>query len=1348
MAFLLPVATAAVGAVLGNLMNKVINKIVGDAEVPEQALALIDGMAANVPEIKSWLMTNPVGLTQSELETVQNSPEFLFRNALSQSRGQLNQLMTMPQSSVALNQATNAVRNHLGQTVSDAAAVKQITQQVPAVLNSANNNMMMNSPQIDLANAQLQSIPQRTPYSSSSSSNAMQPRFLAQAFQQQQSNLPQSPQLAQLQQFQTSIPQLMHTPVSSSIIQAQQPLFKTMTNQSVLTPNIQNNNMETNETGVVDTAKAVGNAMGQTFMGTAAQAAKAGLVAGGEQLAVAGSNALSKLISKTATGFGSFIAKGLGTLVNKIIGDAPVPIFDINNSRIPFDDVPTSISNESIRDGMSQALIKARGPVLLGGPDSVPDFKKQGFGNYAEMVAAQTGSKIIGDAPVPTFSAGNNRKVVGDAPPSSEPMDEQPGMMTNDQYNAAMANLSTSGSFNLLSQLLLEEQVQQLAMGLPNGLNVIELNRNLGAKIETKSATFQQDQVTTVIGFQGSPQHKLYADLIVNLTNADSQDVNLVTTGTAQLVINVTGEGYLGVHHHRVRPPKIAPPMGGNITLDTLKPLLLGAATTEYSSQLRIRTSIINVDRMLKAVAVTSHNLEASTGYSFSLPLIKIMGLLLEHFVIWGENQTAYGTGMNATYAQDGDGTSTYRRMFPFNLETQLNQTMAIAVITEQNFIATMAGEINTTGWDARFLPQTWGQSTAVVFIRAQDISLSELNLVRIISKMAYPFCLLQPLNTAIYTFVRATQGNVITRNTPASLFTRTSNDIDNYLTTSLNRIEGPTNSVLIVVTGTVSDNQDITVNIGPPGAGGNLVDVNTVNNGPANPEVLVMGGGEMVVWGDWLGSNRCIPTLMAFIRSWEQNYGNNSDRSTALRFWADFSRRWGPTSVGANNIHQGSPQSGGNFLTTSPTPYLNNVAVPTWNITDLPVWLITSSTLITQDNNISVGYNYLIKSATGLTPEEYLLDPNNNYKTTMQSRDNIVTMLGSEDFMVDYLVVKRWIYCNEEYPVSRLDDPSRMAVTVATMSNIMASLTDLLCQSLDILHAEFWVPGLRDTNLTARMRYERVQAPALNELFLTGIQFPTMEYQRWTDVEATYIPTLRNANNTSPAFLYALVFGNAMLTGAVFSSVARIPRQLMADWCPVFLPMQNKLRLNFPPANPSRRFLTIANERLVFFQFFVGQDLTSLNNPEQMIYARYLSRLTQGVVMQGDSPNPGWLVFDDVTKLVAAYYVNIRSPSEARDTLINYSCGRGNLALPALTNLGLPKVENLITRDPGQGYSPLTGVIIGPLDAFGPGDGTYDYDMYYTMSGGYAAITTNVFTLVPEDVFSGSGIQHLFSNF
>lgn len=1332
MAFLLPVAAAAGGAVLGNLMNKVVNKIVGDAPVPDSAVALIDGMMNDIPATKTWLMTNPIGLNQGELETIQNSPEFLYRSALMQTRGQLGALMNLPNQSVPAQNALLAARNQLNQTTADAAAVKQMVQQTNPMITATNASNLLPGMAVnpDLLASQLQSTPVSMNYLNSSLNNSnVNNNQLLQQYQASQ-NLPQTNSQARLQQLQSQIPTQINSQASSSLTQAAQPLFKTITNQEVLTPSTQNYNMNANPGSVADTAKAVAGAVGNTFMGTAAQAAKAGIISGGEQLAVSGANALTKVISKAATGFGGFLAKGLSGLVSKIVGDASVPMFDVSQSQVPLDiDVRGSrnpLSSRGLENQVRNAIGEARGLHLLGGPDTVPDFLRN--------------PKIVGDAQVP--------KIVGDAPPSTAVLPGQGETMTEDQMTVAMDNLNLSGSFNLLSQLLLEEQVEQLATGLPNGLNVIEMNRNLGSLIETRGATFQQAQVNTALGMQGAPMGHFNAFLTVEATGV----VDSHASATGSNVNYITNdEGVLGVHHHRVYAPKAAPPMGGNITLDTLKPLLLGAALTEYSSQLRIRTSVVNVDEMLKAVAMTSHNLEGQTGYSFATPLIKIMGYLLTRYPVLGENQLAYSNSGNITFNANGDGGGTSLRSFPFEIQQIGTEQLRITAITEQTFISTMSGNINTTGWVDIFKPANWGSTCAIVHIQVQDAGNGLMNFVEMLSELAYPIALDTPNNMAYYEYLRApVGGGAIINGQEPVLHSQNLGVTDlPFWNTTLNRIEGPFKAVMFVVSGTTSLNQNVDVSVGPPNVAGQVTTVNTVDEGPTQPVAIDMAGDEMNIWLTWLTSNNCITTLMAWMRRWESSYGNNSDRSTAMRFWGDFSRRWGPNAIGSNSLHQGGVQGFGGFSRRS--LYVVNGDMPAfpqmldWPATDTPAWALNSTQIIHPLD--AVGLTYLIKSATGLTPElwQYTRLTKN---MTQTSRDNVVTILPATDFMVNYLTKKQWIYPQEEYPVAKLDDPARVAVTIGVMNNIMASLSDLLCQSSDITHPEFYCPGVIVQDQVIRMRYEKYQSIALNEIFSSGIQFPTMQYQRTSDVDGSWIPTINVPElNSNPLVLYVSGYGNGLLGMSALASVARIPRQLMSDWSPVFLPMQNKLRLNFPACNPSRRLKTVGTERLAMFQVWINQDQTKLNNPENTILGRYLSRLSQGVVMSGTSPNPSWLVYNNVETELKVYLVGIRWANEARDTMINYSCGRGVLNLPNLTSLGLPKVENLITRDPVQGYSPLTLTMVGPTDSFGPGDGSYDYDMFYVMSGGYAAITTNVYTLVPESIFSGSAMQNLFSN-
>lgn len=1330
MAFLAPVLTAAGGAVAGNLLNKLVNKIVGDAPMNSENAAELFNMMENPDTFRSRISTLQGVLEPSEMTQLISQPTVSLEAALNQSRGLLAPLINLPASSAASANSANLIRNHLSQSAADAAAVSQMMTNQDRTATNVGQTVVpqaMQTTPLDRAALAIRYQPQ---YLNSSNNGTL--TNISQVNQpsvQTTNQQPTQSQLALQQQLQQLPPQATNSWTSTPVQLAAQPLAKVTSNQAVLTPNIATAN--TNPPSTVDTAKQVAASVGNTFLGTAKEAANAAINQVGNVVMREGSGALSKLIGKAASSAGSLISRGIGSLVSKIVGDAPVQgITERLGNDITFPTkLPTGLTSEFLYPIIAQTLPS---------------------GDQASTITAQSRdyppsrniniAKVVGDAPptqVPTIPGMNINKIVGDAPPGGASTEVMPGMgetMTSDQVSAATNNLANSPAFAIISQLILEEQIMRLASGMPLGLNRFQINRQLGLQLEANASTFQQAQVNVVNGVQGSAFGPEHIKLYVRQTAAGAFVVEWLNTFNHQAIIMCN-----------INAPKTAPPMGGNVTLDTLKPLLLGAASTEYSSQLRVRTSVLNVDEMMKAVAIASNNLEGQTGYSFALPLIKILGYVLDRMPIMGQNMSAYYAGVDFTFNAEATNDQLAWRPFPWILDyaNPAGIEIAFSVLTETNFINAISGSVDTSDWDARFLPSEWGVTCALIFITQAEAADADLNLVRIASEVAYPFCLYSTRNTSNYEFIAAAAGGV-----PQFSSQPNANVWNNAMLTS---IDGPASAVLFVVIH-ARDNQSVTVRIGPPSAEGIIYSINTLDNGPAQPdEQNAFNGPEIPRWMEWFGTAAATPSIMAWIRQWEEKFGNNSDRSTALRFWADVSRRYGPTCLAANDLHVGGAQASAGVSTVYRYYFdPDGVAQQDQVWTDTPAYMdnwyfnpaVDDATL----EQFARAYLGLVKTATGLTGRAVFIGTTAERRVQFYNSASYTATLPATDYMIDYLVNRKWIYTMEEYPESSLQDPARVSLTIAVMNNILTSLVDLLCQTLDMTHFQFYVPGAIALDQVTRMRVERVFNPALEELIQIGIQFPTAQYNRMRHVYGANYP--QGADNVlAPINLYRAIFGETPTTGETLASVARIPRELMACWAQIFLPMQNKLRLNFPAVVPSRMYFTVGAELLTLITIYLNTDDTKLNPTEAAILSRYVSRVSQGVVLTGVSANTAAFVRNKVRSELRLYLFNVRFYNESRNTMINYSVGRGLITLPSLTSMGIPKVENMMTRDYVLSFSPLSLVMANPLDAFGPGDGSYSYNMYYTMTGGYAALTTNSFTVVPESVFSNSGIQALLSS-
>lgn len=1293
MAMLLPVAMAAMGGLASTLVNKVVSKIIGDAPPTEATISQIQPYLSNPSTFMELVAAQPGLLPQDQAQSLQNSSFQDINTALTHTRAKLlASMMPLNPSSQGVQNA-NLISNHLGQAVSDGAAMLQMLPQ----------NAQLSRP-IALAQPQ----PQYT----------MSPYQAAQQIQPIPGMLGQVPSLTTGMQGGTGNPQ------TSLVNLAAQPGYKLNYNQGVLLPPVPTGSTAPLESmrPEMQQATTLPGAIGQNLSqvanavkDTATEQGVGAINKVGGMITGLGQRVVSGLIGKGTDKLLGLLGGTINGLVSKIIGDA----------------VPTTLP----------AMYLSKD---IHGAEALPKMDPSWLRPAVKVV----GDALVGQTQRVTTS-GSTPKIVGDAPPGAVSSDSSimQGMgdvMTPQQSDAALQNITNSPGFALVSELVLQEQTLSLAKGLSNGMSAVEMNFQSGVSLPLSNASYAQDQVFLVNQIQGM--------MMANLSPV-FEGLLVQTAGCPITAFNASTTNFVSVSGAEIQAPKLAPPVGGNLTLDTLKPLLLGAAVSEYSSALRLRNTIVDVDRMLKAFAITSNNLEAQTGYSFALPLTKILGYVLNMMPFVGTNIASAISSVNATFPADYMGSSVPGICFPWVVSRQselpIGNVMKLAVVGEADFISAITGDIITNDWDPLFWPAAWGSETAIVYIRQNQVNSGVLNFVEMLAQLEYPVC---SVTNTVYMYTIGKGGNLANPTFNNMYVTNLTNV---FLTTAATRIKGPKKAVLFVVLN-IKAGQRTAINLGVQ----NVI-LSTEDAGPAHPDDFDLNGANFNANVEWLCRSSSLPVLLSWIGRWEETFGNNSDRATALRFWADVSRLYGPGLVASNPLLPGGQIS----LAGYRADYMNGwnfvdpaslCQPPNFPFLDDPIWMVAQSvhSLWTGNNAPALvegrnrGWRSLLKTASGLTPMiyrkhdqadlgyEYLMGPTNAW------------VLPTSDFMVDYLLMKKWCYTLEEYPTDRLADAARIAYTVAVMNNIMAAIVDLLHQSNDTLMPAFFIPAYPniDANMSLKMRNSVM--PGIAEILLSGIQFPTAYPNVMVHVDGSGF-TL-NANNIATEGLaeFERVYTYPLTDGTVLTSVARIPKDVIGDFSVIMKQTANSLRLNFPLFNPSRRKVVVANQAYNLFNITINRDENGASAIENTILMRYLSRLAQGVVVSGNVLNNGVFMRNKLYDVLKVYAFQIRFPNEYRDALINAAMGREGMPTPLTWGLGLPKGENVITRDPSASYSPLSLQMAGPIDAFGPGEGSYSYIMYYNRVGGFAMVTENSFTLVPESVFSGSAVQNMLGGF
>lgn len=1035
---------------------------------------------------------------------------------------------------------------------------------------------------------------------------------------------------------------------------AMQPNFKTHNNQRFVIPGQEHTTQHVASIPQPSFGERMGSVINDAktpLLDYAQQAATQAAINTGTKLAEhAATNAQALAIKYGSTAM-TKATQSMSKLLSKIIGDAP-----------PSTTLPPGVNVKSLIDNMK--------PVL----------------RFAAVDAMTS----------------QNQKIIGDAPPGAE----EPGVMTAEQQDAAMANISSSPAMNLVAELLLQEQTMHSSRSFMRNMSFFELNyAYLIEKLPT-NASFNQSPATIVSGIRGTGFSYNWASTSY-----------LQAEGGVLYLADIPSS----IMQAKVQPPAIAPPLGGNTTLEALKPLLSGASISEYSSALRTKTQSTDIDRVMRAFGIASNSMTANSGYSFALPLIKILGYVLTRLTVIGEGVQNMVSGVDRIHEDDILYATRYHPYFDSIVPgNQVPLSFRACAINENNFIDIISGIIPLDNIDQRFLPQHWGVSVAVVFVPSTEAHLNAKNAVKVCAALGYPIRRWHRTGHVSYV---ANNGTLQTANNESSFMCPHANEVF---------IDGPGFNVLFVITG-INDNAGRDVSFGF----NNYFVVNSTDDSINDPSLLDID----VVYDNLseIVEPQTLPVVSSWIREWETVFGSNSDRSTALRFWADASRRYGNVDIMAGPAYAG----GDNAIRAQLAAfgYMGGPVTP--EQADIPIHILATGHQALQD--MYYPHCALRTTATGCKPMVGTWSPanGNNYDFTREPNFHpIHYILPSEDFLINWLVIKKQVFLAEEYPDETLSDLGRASMTVALMSNILCGLTDLAGQVNDVEFKEFIAPELTvSANTPVRRVIEAVFYPALDRILTMGIQFPSMIVDH-------------NANLTTRALLTPItigtMFGQGVVDNLAVGTYARIPRHDLAQFANALEIDNNTIRLNYPQMMVRKVIENVEEVRVNLFTAFINSDdMPGISDVEYSILQNMFSRLSLGSVGTQNAANPGVLIRSRNSQILRRHIFSVQGYAIPRSFfLAGQQFEHARITPVTLSFFAIPHGQNLLTRDSEGGYEPYRLIMAGPADAFGAGSGTYNYIMIYVMAHGSLAFTTNSFATVPESVFSGSGIGRLMSGF
>lgn len=1029
--------------------------------------------------------------------------------------------------------------------------------------------------------------------------------------------------------------------------------------------------------GFASTAKNVGNELLGAVRGAASEAASQAV----QQVGGTATSVIKQGLTKAGGYLGNLISAGLTSVAKKVIGDAPAGFENFSGAKGGF--IPPISPAEVYGTPLGFGTLGGRVPTLEGLVSNV-----------------------------------NAQKVVGDAPPGGQ--DE---VMTQDQQAAAVTNLQNSVTFNMMSRLILNEQVMVTSTSLPRGMNEAQLNNFYARDLESLVGTYRQSEVQTTFGLKG---------MTLQYTGYPTADYDKATDKYEVGVNSFNSFWCTGV---ALETSRVAPPCTANTTLNQLAPLLAGAALGEYSSQLRVKTFSTDLDLMVRASAIAMNNIQSQQGYSFCLPLVKAMGYLLQQVQLFGSEindlyADAYFRPTGFTYTKGA-------RRFPLEALTDADhiwngeswKTAAFAVISESDFVKAAVGIVQVANWNS-FAPQFWGTDCAIVFIPGNDKSNEQLNSVRMAAQAAYPMNMMYMKGRWHY-FNRD------------DVYTEIPVDVNACKKASLTRIPGPTRIFLFVVMG-AREAGSAGIRIGDgTGQAGHFKELNAIDNPPHEPYVIEEDGAvDMGYAAAFANSYASLTAWVTYIKEWETTFGNSSDRSSAMRFWADHSVIFANYFLATNGLDVGSAMTM-SFLSWA-NPARTNIGTP-----EAPVWKPSALEAVTDipqswttSGRWCHGATFLAAMASTKTAT-YLpvadintpLESGNPWRWEHSAPD--FSRLPFEDPMMNYLVYKKWITPNEEYPEVTLDDPARLGHTITVMANLMAGLSDLTSQQRDFLYTELmFSPLILTTVPMAMMRAKNVLWPAFEEILTNGIQFP----QYWNNRDCNV-----HCYNTHAFWQAAapLVVPEVVVYGSVIVGSARIPVNIMGQWFSPLYPQYIQLRLNLPVMKPQRNYITVNNVKRAMLQAEYSEEGTGLVGKLLSPISWLMWRLSLGVIVGPPPINNGWLVQATNNQGVYEYYVHMEQPDASRDQVLVREYGSGNVTIPPTSFVSLPVGEFILKRALTTALQPFNVLMQGPLDAFiGVGSGSTAYQMFVQTNTPQAIFVSDTWATIPDWLFSPTGLQ------
>lgn len=871
-------------------------------------------------------------------------------------------------------------------------------------------------------------------------------------------------------------------------------------------------------------------------------------------------------------------------------------------------------------------------------------------------------------------------KIVGDDLPTKVVGDDVEGLASKSQFQAAAAAVNESVIFDLMARLTMLEQTTKCEYSVRPGASWFEGTRTIRQQIVNKNQLYKFQQVYHNYDLPGKA--------------FDQQKSRLWSDNTSAYIITPTGNDNMATFSVTTTGmTQRSVPMLGNVTWQQLRPLMNNTSIAEFASAMRIKVRGYDIDAYANLMGTVYSQIEAMAGYSFTDKLAKLLGYICATYQFPRKDEsTSTGVGLVVDFqTTTSQWPNVNTRMFPLQVVPGIAPTWG--VISATDFIELNTGRTTfDTNWSRVYNPQYWGSEISVVMAYKSELGNGNTMCARWLGECAFPAVQLTRTTNEYNLFADNTlQEQRTTVVTPRVLG---------------GTIRGPTWGVLVVVideertlpnTTSLAFSTLSLTNCAFPA----VVNQSWVNLTTAVRNFFTMGGH--------------IPYIMAEVSRWEQTYGNNSDRASALRWLAE----------------QTVCYDGHAKITVADSALTNNVLAGIWN-NARPI--------------VGTGQNYLYANYPGPHPSAFPLATMVDAVYRLQARfsspcrqlrgmiayttvnndpgpanfDNVVSnyTMGSSHPAIDFLTCRGWLRPSEEYPATRLYDPWQIVLTVNEMADVMATLADTISEVHSCQYHEFNLPY--SSFPSGQQNYvqhhmKSVVWPAMRMIFNTGPQFPAVIL----NTEAFDTNVKWYFNIATSGILPAMTDQLAITS---YVSPSRIPYQVRAKYSDFF--MVNSPVLSFGDFGTHQSWLPNPNNNDTRTLYYL---VANVKGDKKRL--REISKLTMATPGTNDKNVNGLIMVSAVTRNTRIPRFSVIQPGQWAAFVVSYSASSNDSALA--TNVAFPIGTILPSTDVFIGGDCVYYAMRGPRELFAKGSNTMSVYLYVnnsSVSSMIAAPITNMF--------------------